>query len=89
MKGVQHIHWCYLWDLKCLVGGELKKRRRTQRLPHIPPQPSQPTGDSHPGPSGTTGGELSLGGQWEGWSGETRQSPIGSQVMFDQNVLIL
>ena len=82
MKGVQRSHRCYLWDLKRLVGGELKKRRRTQRLPCIPPQPSQPIGDSHPDPSGT-GGELSLGAQWEGWSGETGQSPIGSQVMFD------
>ena len=56
----------------------MKKHRCTQRLPHIPPQQPQPTEDSHPGPSGTTGGESSLGGQGEGGSGETGQSPIGS-----------
>ena len=77
MKGVQRSHRCYLWDLKRLVGGELNKRRRTRRLPHIPPQQPQPTGDSRPGPSGTTGGESSLDGQGEGGSGETGQPPIG------------
>ena len=89
MKGVQRNHRCYLWDLKRLVGGELNKRRRTQRLPHIPPQQPQPTGDSRPGPSGTTGGQSSLGGQREGGSGETGQPPIGGGAESEPQTLTI
>ena len=89
MKGVRISHECSLRDLKRFVGGELNKRRRTQRLPHIPPQQPQPTGDSRPGPSGTTGGESSLGGQREGGSGETGQPPIGGGVESEPQTLTI
>ena len=89
MKGVQRNHRCYLWDLKRLVGGELNKRRRTQRLPHISPQQPQPTEDSRPGPSGTTGSESSLGGQREGGSGETGQPPIGGGAESEPQTLTI
>ena len=89
MKGVQQSHQCYLRDLKCLVGGELKKRRHTQRLPHIPPQQPQPTEDSHPGPSGTTGGESSLGGQGDGGSGEAEQPPIGGGAKSEPETITI
>ena len=89
MEGVRISHQCSLRDLKRFVGGELNKRRRTQRLPHIPPQQPQPTGDSRPGPSGTTGGESNLGGQREGGSGGTGQPPIGGGAESEPQTLTI